>query len=135
MGYLFAIPLPRWLGIPGVWGAAGLALAAGLVGWVEMLLLRHTLNARIGRTGLPVPYLATLWGAAVRRRRRRVGGQALDARVASRCRRGGDARRLTASSSSWRRSCFAFLKPQPFWNASTVFVRSESGKLRVRIQK
>ena len=65
MGYLFAIPLPRWLGIPGMWGAAGLALAAGLVGWVEMLLLRHTLNARIGRTGLPIHYLATLWAAAI----------------------------------------------------------------------
>lgn len=65
MGYLFAIPLPRWLGIPTVWGAAGLALSAGLVGWVEMLLLRRTLNARIGRTGLPADYLAKLWGSAL----------------------------------------------------------------------
>ena len=65
MGYLFAIPVPRWLGIPGAWGAAGLALSAGLAGWVEMLLLRHTLNARIGRTGLPADYLAKLWGSAV----------------------------------------------------------------------
>jgi peptidoglycan biosynthesis protein MviN/MurJ (putative lipid II flippase) len=46
-------------------GAAGLALSAGLVGWVEMLLLRHTLNARIGRTGLPVDYVAKLWGSAI----------------------------------------------------------------------
>jgi hypothetical protein len=29
-----------------------------------MLLLRATLNARIGRTGLPVRYVASLWGAA-----------------------------------------------------------------------
>jgi putative peptidoglycan lipid II flippase len=65
MGYLFAIHLPRWLGISSVWGAAGLALSAGLVGWVEMLLLRRTLNSRIGRTGLPVEYLVKLWGAAV----------------------------------------------------------------------
>ena len=53
LGYLFAIPLPRWLGIPRIWGAAGLTMSAGLAGWVEMLMLRHTLNGRIGRTGLP----------------------------------------------------------------------------------
>ena len=29
-----------------------------------MLLLRATLNARIGRTGLPAAYLARLWGSA-----------------------------------------------------------------------
>jgi putative peptidoglycan lipid II flippase len=65
MGYLFAIPVPRWLALPPMWGAAGLAFAAGLVGWVEMLLLRHTLNARIGRTGLPADYVAKLWGSTI----------------------------------------------------------------------
>ena len=30
-----------------------------------MLLLRSTLNARIGRTGLPAAYVAQLWGSAV----------------------------------------------------------------------
>src|SRR5207249_5195016 len=30
LGYLFAIPLPRWLGIPTIWGAAGLTASAGL---------------------------------------------------------------------------------------------------------
>jgi len=64
LGYLFAIPLPRLLGAPPAWGAAGLTASAGMAGWVEMLLLRATLNARIGRTGLPVPYLAKLWGSA-----------------------------------------------------------------------
>jgi putative peptidoglycan lipid II flippase len=29
-----------------------------------MLLLRSTLNARIGRTGLPAAYVARLWAAA-----------------------------------------------------------------------
>jgi putative peptidoglycan lipid II flippase len=29
-----------------------------------MLLLRRTMNARIGRTGLPVPYVAKLWTSA-----------------------------------------------------------------------
>jgi putative peptidoglycan lipid II flippase len=64
LGYLFAIPLPRLLGVPPAWGAAGLTASAGIAGWVEMLLLRATLNARIGRTGLPAAYLAKLWGSA-----------------------------------------------------------------------
>ena len=65
LGYVFAIPLPRWLGISSVWGAAGLTASAGLAGWVEMLLLRRTLNARIGKTGLPAEYVAKLWGSAI----------------------------------------------------------------------
>jgi putative peptidoglycan lipid II flippase len=65
LGYLCAIPLPRALGIAGIWGAAGLTGSAGVAGWVEMLMLRHTLNRRIGRTGLPVDYTARLWGSAV----------------------------------------------------------------------
>jgi putative peptidoglycan lipid II flippase len=65
LGYVFAIPLPRWLGISSVWGAAGLTASAGLAGWVEMLLLRRALNERIGKTGLPVEYVAKLWGSAV----------------------------------------------------------------------
>ena len=64
LGYIFAIPLPRWLGIPTVWGAAGLTASAGIAGWVEMLMLRARLNIRIGRTGLPVRYVANLWGSA-----------------------------------------------------------------------
>ncbi len=64
LGYLFAIPLPRLLGVPQAWGAAGLTSSAGVAGWVEMLLLRRTLNARIGTTGLPVSYVAKLWTAA-----------------------------------------------------------------------
>jgi putative peptidoglycan lipid II flippase len=65
LGYLFAIPLPRMLGISQIWGAAGLTSSAGIAGWVEMLLLRRTLNARIGRTGLPASYVAKLWAGAI----------------------------------------------------------------------
>jgi putative peptidoglycan lipid II flippase len=65
LGYLFAIPLPRWLGVPAIWGAAGLTSSAGIAGWVEMLMLRRTMNARIGRTGLPSGYLIRLWLGAV----------------------------------------------------------------------
>ena len=65
LGYAFAIPLPRWLGLAPEWGAAGLTASAGLAGWLEMFLLRATLNARIGRTGLPAVYVAQLWGSAI----------------------------------------------------------------------
>ena len=65
LGYLFAIPLPIWLGIPRIWGAAGLTMSAGLAGWVEMLMLRYTLNERIGRTGLPADYVIRLWSSAI----------------------------------------------------------------------
>jgi putative peptidoglycan lipid II flippase len=65
LGYIFAIPLPAWLGIRPVWGAAGLTASAGLAGWAEMLLLRRTLNSRIGHTGLEAAYVARLWSAAL----------------------------------------------------------------------
>jgi putative peptidoglycan lipid II flippase len=64
LGYLCAIPLPRRLGLDPLWGAAGLTASAGIAGWVEMLLLRASLNARIGRTGLPADYVAKLWTSA-----------------------------------------------------------------------
>jgi putative peptidoglycan lipid II flippase len=64
LGYLFALPLPRWLGIDPHWGVAGLTASAGMAGWVEFTLLRRTLNQRIGPTGLPVSLVARLWGSA-----------------------------------------------------------------------
>jgi putative peptidoglycan lipid II flippase len=57
--------LPRALGIDPFWGTAGLTASAGIAGWVEMLLLRSSLNARIGATGLPVDYVMRLWIAAL----------------------------------------------------------------------
>ena len=35
LGYLFALPLPRALGLEPRWGAAGLTASAGMAGWVE----------------------------------------------------------------------------------------------------
>jgi putative peptidoglycan lipid II flippase len=64
LGYVFAIPLPRWLGISARWGVAGLTASAGIAGWVEMLMLRRTLNARIGPTGLHAAYVIKLWVAS-----------------------------------------------------------------------
>jgi putative peptidoglycan lipid II flippase len=66
LGYTVAIHLPGWIGIDRKWGAAGLTASSGLAGWVEFVLLRRTLNQRIGRTGLASSYLMKLWvGAAV----------------------------------------------------------------------
>lgn len=65
LGYLFAIPLPRLLGIETRWGAMGLTVSAGIASWVEFTLLRRTLNRRIGDTGIPQDYLVRLWAAAV----------------------------------------------------------------------
>ncbi len=64
LGYLFAIPLPKLLGIDPHAGVAGLTASAGIAGWVEFVLLRRTLNARIGRTGLAASLVARLWLAA-----------------------------------------------------------------------
>lgn len=64
LGYLFAIPLPRALGIDAQWGVAGLTASAGIAGWVEFAFLRRRLNQRIGPTGLPLTYVAKLWTGA-----------------------------------------------------------------------
>jgi putative peptidoglycan lipid II flippase len=64
-GYLFALPLPPLLGIDRRWGVAGLALSAGIAGWIEFVLLRRALHQRIG----VVPYSTTrvlkMWLAAL----------------------------------------------------------------------
>lgn len=65
LGYLFALILPPHFGIEARWGAAGLTISAGIASWVEFHLLRSSLNRRIGRTGLPLDYLAKLWGSAL----------------------------------------------------------------------
>jgi putative peptidoglycan lipid II flippase len=65
MGYLFALPLPKLLGIDRHWGVAGLTLSAGLAGWVEFSLLRRALQARIGAVVLPPYRVARLWAGAL----------------------------------------------------------------------
>jgi putative peptidoglycan lipid II flippase len=64
LGYLAAMYLPPLLGIDSRWGVAGLTASAGVAGWLEFLLLRATLNRRIGPTGLPAGYVLRLWSAA-----------------------------------------------------------------------
>ena len=70
LGYVVAIHVPPLLGIDPKWGAAGLTTSSGLVGWIEFILLRRTLNRRIGHTGLSAAYMTKLWVSA-------VGGAAL----------------------------------------------------------
>ena len=65
LGYTIAILVPPRLGIDPLWGAAGLTLSSGLVGWLEFTLLRNSLNGRIGRTGLPASFTLRLWVAAI----------------------------------------------------------------------
>ena len=64
LGYLGAIWLPPMLGIEARWGVAGLTLASSLAGWGELLLLRRSLQRRLGATGLPFSFAAKLWTAA-----------------------------------------------------------------------
>lgn len=64
LGLFCAFPLPHLLGIELRWGAAGLTVSAGVSSWIEFLLLRHSLNRRIGATGLSADYLSKLWASA-----------------------------------------------------------------------
>lgn len=65
LGYLFALPMPIWLGIDRRWGVAGLTLSAGIAGWLEFALLRRSLHHRIGRVEFSPVYVLKLWGAAI----------------------------------------------------------------------
>jgi putative peptidoglycan lipid II flippase len=65
LGYVFALHLPRALDIAPQWGAAALTLSSSLVAWVEYLLLRGTLNDRIGVSGVPTRFVLTLLGIAL----------------------------------------------------------------------
>jgi putative peptidoglycan lipid II flippase len=65
LGYTLAVLVPPRVGLDPRWGAAGLTVASGLVGWLEFALLRSSLNGRIGRTGLQAGYTLRLWIAAI----------------------------------------------------------------------
>src|SRR5258707_12969829 len=65
LGYLCALPLPRLLHIDQRWGVAGLTLSAGISGWIEFLLLRHSLHQRIGVVPYSLSRIAKMWLAAL----------------------------------------------------------------------
>jgi putative peptidoglycan lipid II flippase len=65
VGFLAARFGPGLAGIDTRWGLAGLTLASGLAGWVEFILLRRALRAKLGPVELPRGRLIRLWlGAA-----------------------------------------------------------------------
>lgn len=65
LGYICALILPARIGIEAKWGVVGLTLSASVAAWVEFVLLRRSLNRRIGRTGLSLGYLSRLWFGAI----------------------------------------------------------------------
>jgi putative peptidoglycan lipid II flippase len=65
LGYAFALPLPRLLGIDQRWGTAGLTMSAGIAGWVEFLLLRRAMNRRIGAVPSEASRVMRLWLVAI----------------------------------------------------------------------
>lgn len=65
LGYICALPLPPRLGIDPKWGVVGLTLSASVAAWFEFVLLRRSLNRRIGKTGLSLTYLSKLWLSAL----------------------------------------------------------------------
>jgi putative peptidoglycan lipid II flippase len=61
VGVSLAFGLPAALGVVRSWGVVGLALASGLAAWLEMLLLRHALAARLGApVRMPGRFLGTI---------------------------------------------------------------------------
>ncbi|MGH9422877.1 MAG: lipid II flippase MurJ, partial [Thermoanaerobaculia bacterium] len=80
LGWIFAIPMRPML-IRGMQaahvplpvigngyvalGAIALTATAGIAGWLEFLLLRHSLAKRIGAARIEAAYLLKLWGASV----------------------------------------------------------------------
>jgi putative peptidoglycan lipid II flippase len=65
LGYVCAFKVPPLFGLDLKWGTAGLTASAGVAGWVEFLLLRRGIAARLGATGIPAATLAQLWGSAL----------------------------------------------------------------------
>lgn len=52
-GWAFALPIRQMLGYPVEWGAFALTASAGVAAWIEYLLLRRWLRARIGNVEMP----------------------------------------------------------------------------------
>lgn len=64
MGYTASQHLPPLLGLDMRWGAVGITASFGINGWIEFMLLRRSLNKRIGKTGLDISFTTRLWTSA-----------------------------------------------------------------------
>ncbi len=90
LGYVCAVRLPPVLGVDLKWGTAGLTASAGVAGWIEFVMLRATINSRLGGTGIPVSILLRLWLSALVAAACRLGYQAARrSREPDHCRRRG----------------------------------------------
>ena len=65
LGYAGAVLLPAALRVDPKWGAAGLTAAGGVAGWIELWLLRASLQRRVGEVTPPFLFAARLWGVAL----------------------------------------------------------------------
>jgi putative peptidoglycan lipid II flippase len=65
LGFVLGVIVPRHLGIPLKWGAAGLTISAGLAGWVEFGLLRAALSRRLRFTAISISFLTRIWLVAM----------------------------------------------------------------------
>jgi putative peptidoglycan lipid II flippase len=65
LGYFFALPFPRMMGLDPRWGVAGLTASAGFAAWIEFLLLRRGMAQRIGPVESSRAFFAKLWGCAL----------------------------------------------------------------------
>jgi putative peptidoglycan lipid II flippase len=65
LGYLFAFPLLRALGVDASWGTVGLSASAGVAGWIEYLLLAAALRRKVGAHGVRTALVARLWSVAL----------------------------------------------------------------------
>jgi putative peptidoglycan lipid II flippase len=59
------VPIPLVGGSTRTIGAIALTATAGIAGWLEFLLLRHSLARRIGAVRIPLNYLVRLWSSAL----------------------------------------------------------------------
>jgi len=62
---LLHLPIPQLVGGGKLLGAIGLAMATGLAGWLEFLMLRRALARRIGAVRLAPSFLVRLWVSAL----------------------------------------------------------------------
>lgn len=63
-GWAFALPVRHAVGYSAEWGAFGLTSSAGFAAWIEFLLLRRWLEARIGKIAMPTRLGMTALAAA-----------------------------------------------------------------------
>lgn len=65
LGYAFALPIPRALGLDHRWGTAGLTVSAGMASWVEFSLLRRAMRREVGAGPSGLSRSLQLWLAAL----------------------------------------------------------------------